>query len=174
MSEAEKALEKEKARTEELTSRLSKLSVRNVNKRIKRRDIKVAESQALVKQLECDKKSQAKTISKLEDKLKTARTSTHSLRQKLHRSDERNGTTSNTNKELTAELDSLKCQFSSKFDELLQKIEALSIEIEVAHQERDELADRLEELESGTIILCTKMAKSTSMVYVNVVLNCCQ
>ena len=60
MSEAEKALEKEKAKTEELTSRLSKLSVRNVNKRIKRRDIKVAESQALVKQLECDKKSQAK------------------------------------------------------------------------------------------------------------------
>ena len=32
MSEAERALEKEKARTEELTSRLSKLSVRNVNK----------------------------------------------------------------------------------------------------------------------------------------------
>ena len=38
---AEKALEKEKAKTEELTSRLSKLSVRNVNKRIKRRDMEV-------------------------------------------------------------------------------------------------------------------------------------
>ena len=143
MSEAERALEKEKARTEELTSRLSKLSVRNVNKWIKHQDIKVAESQALVKQLECDKKSQAKTIiNNLEDKLKTARTSTHSLCQKLYRSDERNKATSNTNKEFTAELDSLKCQFSSKFDKLLQKIEALSIEIEVAHQERDELADR--------------------------------
>ena len=167
MSEAEKALEKEKAKTEELTSRLSKLSVRNVNKRIKRRDIKVAESQALVKQLECDKKSQAKTISKLEDKLKTAHTSSHSLRQRLYRSDERNEATSNTNKELTAELDSLKVQFSSKFDELLQKIECLSIEIEVARQERDELADRLEELESGTIH--TKNGQK----YVDGVRQCC-
>ena len=167
MSEAEKALEKEKAKTEELTSRLSKLSVRNVNKRIKCRDIKVAESQALVKQLECDKKSQAKTISKLEDKLKTAHTSSHSLRQRLYRSDERNEATSNTNKELTAELDSLKVQFSSKFDELLQKIECLCIEIEVARQERDKLADRLEELESGTIH--TKNGQK----YVDCVRQCC-
>ena len=98
--------------------------MRNVNKRIKRRDIKVAESQALVKQLECDKKLQAKTINELEDKLKTAHTSTHSLHQKLYRSDEKSEAT-NTNKELTAELDSLKCQFLSKFDELLQKLKLL-------------------------------------------------
>ena len=35
MSKVEKALETEKSKTEELTSRLNKLSVRNVNKRIK-------------------------------------------------------------------------------------------------------------------------------------------
>ena len=154
MSEAEKALENEKLKTEELTSRLSSLSVRNVNKRIKRRDIKIAESQSQVKQLECDMKSQTKTINKLEAKLKTACSSAHSLRQKLNRSDERNEATGSANKELNAELDSLKCQFSAKFDELQQKVEVLKIEIEIARQERDEHADRLEELESGTI--CTK------------------
>lgn len=40
MSEVEKAL-----KTDELTSKLSKLSVRNVNKRIKRRDLKIAKLQ---------------------------------------------------------------------------------------------------------------------------------
>ena len=46
-------------------------------------------------------------------------------------------------------------------------MEALSIEIEVARQERDEHADRLEELESGTI--CTKSGQK----YVNGVRQCC-
>ena len=39
MSEVEKALENEKAKTDELTFKLSKLSFRNVNMRIKRRDL---------------------------------------------------------------------------------------------------------------------------------------
>jgi hypothetical protein len=52
-----------------------------------------------------------KTINTLEDKLKTARTSSHSLRQELHHSDKRNEVACNTNKELTAELDSLQCLF---------------------------------------------------------------
>jgi hypothetical protein len=37
---------------------------------------------------------------------------------------------------------------------LQQKLEVPRIEIEVARQEQDELADHLEELESGTV--CTK------------------
>ena len=174
MSEVEKALEKEKSITDELTFKLSKLSICNVNKRIKRRDLKLAESQSQVKQLESKTKSQAKTINKLESKLKTAHSSAHSLRQKLHRSNERVEAKSDTNKELDARLDSLKSQFSSKFDELQQiiealqqKIEALSIEIEVARQERDEHADRLEEIESGTI--CTKNGQK----YLDGVRQCC-
>ena len=74
-------------------------------------------------------KSQAKTTNQIEGKLKTAHSSSYSLRQKLYNSNERIKATSNTNKELNAKLDSLECQFSSKFDELQQKIEALSIEI---------------------------------------------
>ena len=45
--------------------------------------------------------------------------------------------------------------------------EALSMEIKVAHQERDELADRLQELESSTI--CTKNGQK----YLDGVCQCC-
>ena len=54
-------------------------------------------------------KSQTKTINELESKLKMAHSSTHSLHQKLHHSNE---VASDTNKESNTRLDSLKCQFS--------------------------------------------------------------
>ena len=167
MSEVEKALEKEKAKTDELAFKLSKLSVRNVNKRIKRRDLKIAESQSQVKLLESETQTQAKTIGKLENRLKMAHTSTCSLRQKLRCSDDRVEATSDTNRELNSKLDSLEFQFSSKLEELQQKLEALSIEVEVARQERDELADRLAEIESGTI--CTKNGQK----YLDGIRQCC-
>ena len=44
MSEVEKAFETEKAKTDELTSKLSKLSICNVNKQTKHCDLKIAES----------------------------------------------------------------------------------------------------------------------------------
>ena len=56
------ALAKEKTETEELTAKLSKLSVRNVNKRIKRRDDKIAESQAQIKEMERDRNVQDKKV----------------------------------------------------------------------------------------------------------------
>ena len=44
------ALVKEKARTEELTAKVQHLSVKNVNKWIKKRDLKMGESQIQVKE----------------------------------------------------------------------------------------------------------------------------
>ena len=80
------ALSKERAKTEELTVKLQHLSVRNVNKRIKRRDLKIAESQAQVNEMDRERKSQDKTISKLEAQLHTAQSSVHCLHQRLYRS----------------------------------------------------------------------------------------
>jgi len=80
------ALSKERAKTEELTVKLQHLCVRNMNKRIKRRDLKIAESQALVNEMDRDRKSQDKTISKLEAQLHTAQSSVHCLRQSVIRS----------------------------------------------------------------------------------------
>ena len=54
-------------------------------------------------------KSQTKTINKLESELKMAHSSTHSLHQKLHCSNE---AASDANKLSNARLDSLKCEFS--------------------------------------------------------------
>ena len=53
---------------------------------------------------------------------------------------------SEDNKELNAKLDSLECQFSLKIDELQQKSEVLSTEIEPLKS-----VICLEEIESGTI-----------------------
>ena len=86
---------------------------------------------------------------------------------KLHHSYGKNEAASITNKELVAALDSLKRQFSSKFDELQQKNWHSKYKIEIARQEQDEHADRLEELESGTI--CTKSGQK----YVDGVHQCC-
>ena len=69
---------KEQAKIKELSAKLQTLSVRNVNKRIKRRDVKLAEAQAQVKEIEKDKATQEKAINKLETQLCTARTSVHS------------------------------------------------------------------------------------------------
>ena len=109
-------------------------------------------------------KSQAKVTNKLESELKSAHNSVQCLRQK---SNERAEATSDINTELSAKLESLKCQFSLKFDELQQKTEALNMEIKVARQEQDELADHLEEIESGTI--CTKNGQK----YLDGVRQCC-
>ena len=47
----------------------------------------LAKYESEVKEIEKDKASQGKTINKLESQLRTARTSVHTLRQRLHRSD---------------------------------------------------------------------------------------
>ena len=84
VDELQKALVKEKTTTEQLCTKLGMLSVRNVNKRIKRRDLKITQSQSEVKQKNSELKHQSKTIEKLENRLDTANTSVHNLRQKLY------------------------------------------------------------------------------------------
>ena len=64
---------------------------------------------------------------------------------------ERSEAKEDTIQELSSELDLLERQFSSRFSELEQKMDALSIEVEVARQERDKHADRLKNIECGTI-----------------------
>lgn len=105
MSELEKALEKERVKSEDLRSKLSKLSVRNVNKRIKCREVKIAASRCQVKQLENETNEKDKIISELEGKLRVTRTSAQSVRQKLCHSMERTEAKEDTIQELSSELD---------------------------------------------------------------------
>ena len=144
-------LSKEQAKIKELSAKLQTLSVRNVNKRIKRRDTKLAEAQAEVKEIEKDKATQGKTINKLESQLRTARTSVHTLRQRLHRSDKKDDLLSQENAELRSQLNDVEEEFSSKVEELEEKIELLITEVELARHERDILSERLDDLQSNTI-----------------------
>ena len=167
VSETERALEREKARTAELTAKLSNLSVRNVNKRLKRRDLKITQSQSRVKELEGEVETQAKSISRLEHQLKTTQSSKDSLRQKLYHSVEKFEGTSRENEDLNSKLESLEIHFSSEVDALHKKLETLCEEIDVARKERDVLAERLDEIESGT--LCTKSGQK----FLDGVRQCC-
>ena len=112
------------------------LSIRNVNKRIKRRDVKLAQSQAQVKEMEREQKAQDKTIKKLETRLQCAQSSVHCLRQRIYRSKHKNedgvDSMSQENSELRAQLDDTEEAFSSKVAELEERIESLITEVELA------------------------------------------
>ena len=132
MSEAERALEKEKARTEELTAKLSKLSVCNV-KRLKCRDLKITQAHSQVKELEGEVESQAKSISRLKNQLKTAQSSKESIRQKLY-SVKKVDSTDRENKDLNAKLESFESRFFSEVEALHKKLETMCEEIDAAQR----------------------------------------
>ena len=151
MSEIQIALEKEKKRNEHLSSKLSTLTVRNVNKRIKRRDVKIAVSQSQVKEMDLELKHKMKTIDKLENRLHTTNTSVRNLQQKLYCSNAKVETTSTENTELALKLETLESEFTAKVDELQQKIQCLITEVDLARHERDILSERLDDMESNTV-----------------------
>ena len=115
------ALAKEKAETEELAAKLSKLSVRNVNIRIERRDVKIAESQAQIKEMERDRKVQDKKVHKLEHQLNTTHASVRCLRQRLYQSNEKVEATSLENTDVQSQLSKMETEFSSKITELQKR-----------------------------------------------------
>lgn len=94
---------------------------------------------------------QDKTVHKLETQLHTARTSVHTLRQRLCRATHKDDLTSQENLELRSQLEDVKRTFSSKVAELEEKIELLITEVEIARQERDILSESLDDLRSNTI-----------------------
>ena len=145
------ALVKEKAKTEELTVKLKHLNVRNVNKQIRRRDLKIAESQAHIHELDRERQSQGKTIHKLEAQLHNAHTSVHCLRQRLHRSRDKVEATSHKSSDLRTQLIDLEEEFSTKVAALEEKIELLITEVEVTRHEHDILSERLDDLQCNTI-----------------------
>ena len=105
-------LEKERAKTAELTAKLQHLSVRNVNKRIKRRDLKIVESQIQIKEMDKERQSQDKTISKLEEQLCNARSSIHCLRQRDYRSKDKLEATSHETHDLQTQLVDIFIQYT--------------------------------------------------------------
>ena len=145
------ALAKEKARNKELSEKLSKLSIRSVNKRLKRQDAKLAESHELVNEMNKEIQDQDRTINKLEEQLHTAHTSSNCLRQKLYRSNSKIEANNVENSKLTAQMEAMECEFTEKIIQLEKKLEVLITEVELARYERDVLSERLDEIQSSTV-----------------------
>ena len=142
---------KEKARNKELSEKLSKLSTRSVNKRLKRRDVKLAESRELVNEMNKEIQDQDRTINKLEEQLHTAHTSSNCLRQKLYRSNSKIEAKNVENSILAAQIEAMECKFTEKKIQLQKKLEVLITEVELARHERDVLSERLDEIQSNTV-----------------------
>ena len=151
LTQTGKDLAKEIKKNEELCSKLSELSVRNVNKRIKRREAKFADSQEQVKVMGQEIATQSKTITKLESRLQSAHASTHALRQRVYRSNAKTEETSMQKCEFDSEISELERKFFSKVNELEQRIEVLITEVDIARHERDILSERLDEVKNNTI-----------------------
>ena len=145
------ALAKEKARNKELSEKLNKLSTRNVNKRLKRRDVKLAESRELVKEMSKEIQDQDRTINKLEKQLHTAHTSSNCLRQKLYRSNSKIEANDVENSELATQMEAMESEFTEKITDLEKKLELLITEVELARHERDVLSERLDEIQSSAV-----------------------
>ena len=142
---------KKKARNKELSEKLSKLSTRSVNKKLKRRDVKLAESRELVNEMNKEIQDQDRTINKLEEQLHTAHTSSNCLRQKLYRSNSKIEANSVENSKLAAQIEAMECEFTEKKIQLEKKLEVLITEVELARHERDVLSERLDEIQSNTV-----------------------
>jgi len=83
-----------------------------------------------------ERKSQDKTISKLEAQLHTAQSSVHCLRQRLYRSKDKVEATTSETLDLQTQLLDME-DFCSKVAALEEKIDLLVTEVEVARHERD-------------------------------------
>ena len=145
------ALAKVKARSKELSEKLSKLSTRSVNKRLKRQEAKLAESRELVNEMNKEIQDQDRTINKLEEPLHTAHTSSNCLRQKLHRSNSKIEANNVENSELAAQMETMECEFTEKIIQLEKRLEVLITEVELARHKRDVLSEHLDEIQSSTV-----------------------
>ena len=135
----EQAYSREKMKTEELTAKLSSLSVRNVNKRIKRRDTKIADSQLTIKELESEVLSQADTVSRLKANIERSQRANECSRQKIYRSSKKIEAAAKENEELHTRLELLEELFSAKLASLEDKMAAMQEDLDLAHMERDDL-----------------------------------
>ena len=151
VTKAEKDLAKERKINEELHSKLSQLSIRNVNKRIKRRDEKLAKSQSQIDGMEKEIKVQGKVIDKLETQLETSHAKVHSLRQRVYRSNAQSDEMTSQSLAFEDELRESDSKYSSKVSELEHKIQVLADEVDIARHERDIILERLSELESNIV-----------------------
>ena len=143
VTKAEKDMAKERKINKELRSKLSQLSIINVNKRIKRRDQKLTKSQSQIDGMEKEIEMQGKVIDKLETQLETSHAKVHSLRQRVYRSNVQSDEMTSQSITFEDELRESDSNYSSKVSDLECKIQVLADDVDIARQERDIILERL-------------------------------
>ena len=141
LQESEAALNDQKLRTDELTAKLSKLNIRNVNKKLKRRDDKISDSQCCIDNLTKEVEVKSATIMKLENKLESAQLGKECYRSKLNRCIKGSSTSE-------IGFDEIKCKLAALEEECQLKINGLESEIVELHSEMQALRVEYEEMRS--------------------------
>ena len=85
LKKSEAALNDEKLKTDELSAKLSKVNIRNVNKKLKRRDNKIKESQCCMDNLTKEIEAKSAATATLENKLESAQQGKECYRSTLNR-----------------------------------------------------------------------------------------
>lgn len=138
-----------------------KLSVRNVNKKLKRRDEKI-------KQYKGDIADLSKENRVLQDRLTSVQRVCEQNRVTVYRMNKKQQTASDENLQLESRLQELENRFLTDISALEGEVKCLSSALDIAKCERDELAERLTELESLKV-----KTKEHSQLFLDGVRQCC-
>ena len=120
------------------------LSVRNVNKKLKRRDEKI-------KQYKSDIVSLSKENDILQHRLTSAQQIGEQKRVAAYRINQKMEMAATEKVHLESRIEEIEKQFITQVGNLEAKVHSLSSALDVAKAERDELADRVSQLESETV-----------------------
>ena len=148
LQESEAALSDQKLKTDELAAKLSKLSVRNVNKRLKRRDEKIMDNKHCIDSLTQEVEGKSAVIRKLENKLESARSEKECYRGKLNRCINKESSTVNT--DFDHKLATLEERHQLKIDGLDSEIVGLRGEMQALRTEYEEMRSKVEDIKIET------------------------
>lgn len=129
LQESEAALQEEKSNTDNLVAKLSKLNIRNINKKLRRRDDKLLESQDCIDSLTDQVKVKSKEVAKLEKKFETAQRAKECYRSKANRRFK--SSSESAVGDSKSSLSTLEEKYQQKFDCLESEIDRLRSDLEV-------------------------------------------
>ena len=154
----------EQQKSEELCAKLSKLSVRNVNRKLKRRDEKIQHYESEVTQLASENQTMSEEIGKLQKQVQSTKLAGGRNRVAAYRAAKQIGAISDEK----ANLESSLCELRDSVEDLQSKVIDLADLLDIARSERDVLSERLAEIESGKL-----RTKEHHQKYLDSVRQCC-
>ena len=141
LQESEAALSDQKLKTGKLAAKLSKLSVRNVNKRLKRRNEKIMDNKHCIDSLTKEVEGKSAVIRKLENKLESVRSEKECYRGKLYRCINKESSTVNT--DFDHKLSTLEERHQLKIDGLDSEIVGLRGEMQALRAEYEQMRSKV-------------------------------